>query len=169
MTDQQVLEKICSKCGTQKSLTEFTTNNRSKDGKHYHCRVCMQLKQSAWRANNPERQKINDKRARRKLRDDVLRAYSDGEPKCACCGENTWEFLCIDHTENNGAESRKEHGRGNSYYFYLRKNNYPTGYRVLCHNCNVSRQYYGECPHKQLVLAEDRIGYLRKYLESRDD
>jgi hypothetical protein len=30
----------------------------------------------------------------------------------------------------------------------LRQNSYPTGYRVLCHNCNFALGHYGYCPHK---------------------
>ena len=35
-----------------------------------------------------------------------------GGCKCACCGEATFEFLSIDHTDNNGAVHRKELRRG---------------------------------------------------------
>ncbi len=26
---------------------------------------------------------------------------------------------------------------------------YPTGFRVLCHNCNCALAYYGSCPHER--------------------
>jgi hypothetical protein len=32
-------------------------------------------------------------------------------------------------------------------YAYLIRNNFPEGYRVLCHNCNQSLGYFGYCPH----------------------
>jgi hypothetical protein len=68
---------------------------------------------------------------------------------CACCKETKFEFLCIDHIDGGGTRHRKEIG-GNSarLYAWLRKNNYPLGFRVLCHNCNQSFGIYGNCPHQ---------------------
>ena len=67
--------------------------------------------------------------------------------KCDCCGENQAEFLTIDHINRNGAAHRKVVGFGNTFYYWLRRNNYPTGYRVLCYNCNIADGFYGKCPH----------------------
>jgi hypothetical protein len=33
--------------------------------------------------------------------------------------------------------------------FWLKRNGYPKGFRVLCHNCNSARGLYGYCPHKR--------------------
>jgi hypothetical protein len=33
-------------------------------------------------------------------------------------------------------------------YHYLRKHNYPPGFRVLCHNCNMAFGHFGRCPHE---------------------
>jgi hypothetical protein len=30
----------------------------------------------------------------------------------------------------------------------LIKNNFPDGFQVLCHNCNMSIGLYGYCPHQ---------------------
>lgn len=30
---------------------------------------------------------------------------------------------------------------------WLSKHGLPTGFRVLCHNCNSAHGYYGYCPH----------------------
>ena len=32
-------------------------------------------------------------------------------------------------------------------YKILRARGFPLGYRVLCHNCNLARGFYGYCPH----------------------
>ena len=32
--------KICTQCGIEKPLTDFSPNNKSKDGRAYHCKVC---------------------------------------------------------------------------------------------------------------------------------
>lgn len=44
---------------------------------------------------------------------------------------------------------RKEIGRSSTYFWIIR-NKYPKGFRVLCHNCNQAIGSYGECPHKNL-------------------
>jgi len=31
---------------------------------------------------------------------------------------------------------------------WLRKYNYPKGFQVLCHNCNMAKRF-GVCPHKE--------------------
>lgn len=83
---------------------------------------------------------------RRQLRADILTHYSKGSPHCECCGESTIEFLSIDHINGGGSQHSMEIGRG-KIYGWLRKNNYPEGFRVLCHNCNAAFGHYGYCPH----------------------
>ena len=69
--------------------------------------------------------------------------------ECACCGEDREPFLCIDHIGGGGAKHRREIGVGGSwFYLWLRRNDYPDGYRALCHNCNMALGLYGECPHE---------------------
>lgn len=101
----------------------------------------------------------NSKRAHRKLKDAALNAY--GGPRCVCCGESLVEFLTIDHVNNDGAAHRREiftqsgrPGGGSNFYNWLRRNNYPSGYRVLCYNCNCARGAYGYCPHDVKVTEE---------------
>ena len=38
MTDEKT--KICSKCGRELPLSEFTKNKKTKDGLHYWCKSC---------------------------------------------------------------------------------------------------------------------------------
>ena len=90
------------------------------------------------------------KRAQAICRDQVFAAY--GGYKCACCGETEQMFLSIDHIDNNGAEERKSGlyaGSGYSFYRWLRKTGFPSGYQVLCMNCNVGKHKNGGvCPHQ---------------------
>jgi hypothetical protein len=84
------------------------------------------------------------------LRQEVFLAY--GGFRCVCCNETEPMFLSIDHVENDGAEMRRrgEHSRGGSqFYQWLRKRNYPTGFQVLCMNCNLGKHRNGGvCPHQ---------------------
>ena len=80
------------------------------------------------------------------LRAEVLAHY--GGSKCVCCGETIQEFLAIDHINGGGNAHRKQIGRGNTYK-WLKNNNFPPGFQVMCHNCNMAKAFYGECPHQR--------------------
>lgn len=69
---------------------------------------------------------------------------------CWCCGETRDEFLTFDHMHNNGAAHRREIGTATqSLMIWLRRNNYPNGFRVLCMNCNFAIGIKGYCPHEK--------------------
>lgn len=81
----------------------------------------------------------------------VFNAY--GGPVCNCCGEAELLMLSLDHINNDGAKHRREINcykrSGDRTYRWLIKNNFPTGYQVLCHNCNFAKHLNGGiCPHK---------------------
>jgi len=124
-----------------------------------------------WRKNNPE--KVRSQRKRKYLRDiqktgfreqenkrkqeerlklkiEAFTHYSYGKIACACCGETEINFLSLDHIENNGAKERRQFRRGGVlFYRLLRQKDYPTGYQVLCMNCNYGkRMNNGICPHQ---------------------
>jgi hypothetical protein len=83
------------------------------------------------------------------VRMQALQAYGGPTPACTCCGEDVLQFLALDHINGGGHKQRKETG-GGGFYTWLRRNNYPEGFRVLCHNCNFGRQINGGvCPHNQ--------------------
>lgn len=87
------------------------------------------------------------------LRAETLKAYGN---KCAClnCPETMTEFLTIDHINGGGNKHRKEisNGKynvgGTYFYGWLKKNNWPSGFQCLCHNCNMAKALYGSCPHQ---------------------
>lgn len=85
-----------------------------------------------------------------KIKFEVYNAY--GGFICACCGETEQMFLSIDHIENNGAVERRSgvyKGGGSAFYGWLRKQGFPSGYQVLCMNCQVGKhKNKGVCPHK---------------------
>ena len=92
---------------------------------------------------NKERISHRQKKWFRKLKIDVLTAYGS---YCLCCGEQEPVFLTIEHPNKDGSKERKEIGLGTTFYCYLRRENYPSGYEVLCYNCNRAT-YLGICPH----------------------
>src|SRR5206468_3825012 len=79
----------------------------------------------------------------------VIDYYSDGTMACRHCNETIWQFLTLDHVDGGGAKHRKEVG---SIYHWLRRNNYPPGFRILCMNCNSGRAVNGgPCPHESQI------------------
>jgi hypothetical protein len=81
----------------------------------------------------------------------VMKYYSGGIPKCACCPVDDIDVLAIDHIEGGGRKHRKEIGTaggGAEFYKWLIKQGFPSGYQVLCHNCNFAKGAHGVCHHK---------------------
>lgn len=150
--------KCCIRCSTTKDLSEFPRYGRK-------CRSCKNelgrirhkttfpTYYSKYKLTTNYREK--KKRHYTKLRDDVISHYSNGAMSCKCCGEAEDRFLSIDHIEPCGAPDEKgldKFGRprgGRTLYQWLRINNFPVGFQVLCHNCNLGRSLNGgTCPHE---------------------
>jgi hypothetical protein len=156
--------KVCTKCKKRK----LATNNnfyRLKNGKYglsAECKVCNKKHKKIYYRNNFNKISLRAKiwgKQHRKERTRYMRTlrhntklkiinYYGG--KCACCGESNLIFLNIDHINNDGAEHRRKIGRRkNDIYLWIKSNNFPPGFQVLCFNCNCGRQLNGGiCPHK---------------------
>lgn len=157
--------KTCSSCKQAKPFGDFAP-------REYRCKVCMAEKARAWNRKNRDRFNANKrrshhntkhtehaakvreiyKRQREKIRAEVFAAY--GGYECACCLETNPLFLTIDHVNNDGAEHRREiwqksrNGSGSALYAWLKKQDFPPGFQVLCFNCNCAKQRNGGiCPH----------------------
>lgn len=156
-------EIICTECGTHKIIRK----ERAKVD--YICRSCntkriglhnkryspeeLRIRNNIYRAKwtrgdyQKKREKYLEARRaqRRHLKMEVLLSYGGC---CACCGETKYEFLSIDHINGGGTQHRKEIGKaGHSFYQWLKTNNYPEEFQVLCMNCNFAKGKYGYCPH----------------------
>lgn len=98
------------------------------------------------------------------LRLQAMDAY--GGRVCSCCGETELLFLTLDHINEDGAAHRREiarHSKGNGKGAYpnvlgwMKRNNFPPGFQVLCMNCNVGKhKNKGVCPHQRLKLVVNR-------------
>ena len=117
-------------------------------------KACYQKKIGEYK----ERSRLNGKKMRRLRKWCVMTFYSGAKFCCACCGETALDFLTIDHINNNGNKHRKDlFGKkavaGDMFYNWLIKNNYPSGYQVLCFNCNIGKSIHGGlCPHKEVQI-----------------
>ena len=121
---------------------------------YYNHREEMIKKASEYSKTHREQRNIATKKSQQKLRRKVVEYYSQGKMCCACCGEKTFMFLVIDHVENDGFKYKINGERQSSFAFwhFLETHHYPSGYQVLCQNCNFGKMSNGgECPHKDLV------------------
>ena len=128
--------RLCTKCGKRlpKTAEYFQPLRKSP---WFEAR-CLECKRAASREHYA------------RDRDAAFEYYSWGDVKCACCGETRREFLSIDHIDGGGTAHRREfRGRYASIYQWLRANDYPEGFQVLCMNCNSSIGFYGYCPHQR--------------------
>ena len=78
-------------------------------------------------------QKRCDYHAKLKLK--VLATY--GGAVCIGCGETEICTLQVDHVAGGGNKHAKEIGGRGKMYKWLRDNNFPSGFRILCANCNI--------------------------------
>lgn len=127
-----MVRKLCNDCKKTKSIKDFTKEKN-------YCKICYNKKMREYR--NKNRDKINAyerKRCRtRKIENKVKIFNAYGGYKCVCCGIEDKDILTIDHINGNGNKHRKLlKKRGTSFYMWLKRNNYPPGYQVLCFNCN---------------------------------
>lgn len=138
--------KRCTKCG--KMTDEFTLSKRSKDGFRPRCKRC-----------ESEDRKDLDKRNKLK----VIRHYSNGDFECECCCEKKLEFLTVDHTDGSGSETRKNDPSQYQIYRWVIRNKFPSGFRILCMNCNFSIGIWGYCPHNsESKFTKDIISRIDK-------
>lgn len=76
----------------------------------------------------------------------VISAYGG---HCACCGEEEREFLALDHVNGGGHQERKTLGPTKYYTAIFNASHPDPKFRILCHNCNMARGFYGYCPHER--------------------
>lgn len=136
-------QHLCVNCGKKLSMDE-----KAKCGE---CRENKRKWDDSWRKKNWEKYAKQRKDRHQALKIEVFNAY--GGAKCKCCGEEHIEFLSIDHMNNDGGKHRKQlfgtNSVGSQFYSWLKKNNFPKGFQVLCMNCNFAKGHFGCCPHEK--------------------
>lgn len=141
-----VTKTQCEKCRDKHKQYQATRNDRCKTNNL--CERCGQVPPEDGKTQC--RECLDKANASRELvKHEVYEAY--GGYICNCCQETEPSFLTIDHINNDGAEMRKNTHPESTYSFYcwLRDNNWPSGFQVLCWNCQWGkRKNNGVCPHK---------------------
>lgn len=167
--ENRIRNGLCDRCGKNKpesgllrcsNCAKLFKNRRSKEYKNLSAEgICVTCKKSkatkgvqclecSAKANAWHKKRYYE------LKDEAFNRY--GGYICNCCGEDEHDFLTIDHIDGNGNKHRKEiKGSIRSFYGWLKKNNYPNGFQVLCMNCNWGRYKNkdGICPHKRKMSS----------------
>lgn len=165
------ISRTCTKCLTEKPLTEFGKHQQCKYGRNSCCKACRKVLSRAQYKANPEKWKRNSARwmsANRErylkwmrgwrnnwmsvIRDEVISHYG---PNCRCCGESNRIFLTIDHVNNDGYLAPRHRRGGSLLYRWLKVHKFPDGFQTLCFNCNQGKHRNGGiCPHQ---AAKERL------------
>jgi hypothetical protein len=156
LTDEQ---REASKKARKQYLKDYNSRPEIKAKKReYQNRPEALAKKKAY-VQRPERRKQKREHGlevHTRLKLDVFLVYSKRHsnsniPCCRCCGENTSiKFLSVDHIDGRKhlpQEEQKLGGKG--MVFWLKRNNYPDGFQILCFNCNMTKGIFGTCPHER--------------------
>lgn len=159
--------KRCGKCKLDLSIEMFGKNKREKDGLHYCCRSCkkiddkrhtfkhkekiklrkqeyyennkehIQNKTIIYQKSNPNKVKEYSKTARLNLKLGIFNHYCNNDIKCNHCEESELCLLTVDHINGGGNKHKKEI---KSLYSWIKRNNYPEGFQILCWNCQLRKK-----------------------------
>lgn len=91
--------KICKKC----SVLLIEGNTYPSDWKHGN-QMCKFCRQEECKNITPEKKSEYGFASRLKAKAETLDIYGN---KCVCCGETNWQFLTIDHINNDGKKTKK--------------------------------------------------------------
>jgi hypothetical protein len=144
-----------------------TTEVKEKQ-KEYDSRPTSILRRRKWSETPEVMKKAKEVRASNTLvRLNILSGYSkrlsnSTVPCCNCCGLNSHlDFLEIDHIAGKkqmdsipelvaiGYSSELKHQKLRNWII---KNNFPDGFQILCHNCNMGKgmkKNNNKCPHEK--------------------
>lgn len=99
-------------------------------GKFLNSDVCPHIQIKTKNLNRHQRYAI-------RLREKIFENYGK---KCFLCNEDNIIFLSVDHIDESGSKHREEIGNSSKcLYQFLDKNNFPKGFQILCHNCNLKK------------------------------
>jgi hypothetical protein len=145
-TGHPSVERTCEHCAK-------TYSGPPSKNLRYCSRACQWLAQTT-EDSTAARKNERTRTLRRETRLETLGAYGGA---CACCGETEEAFLQIDHIDGGGNQHRQairpssdtgRAGAGVYMYRWLKDRGYPTGFQILCANCNMAKERPGGCPHR---------------------
>jgi len=146
-----MLIKICTGCDGELPATNeyFHRSKTGRFGLKSECKECSKIRYRQYHIDNRVRIAKNFRLWWLNTKTTVISHYGG---KCSICGEPNLSFLTIDHINGGGREHRRKIGGSNTIYRWLVKNNFPSGFQVLCHNCNFKKE-----------IEYKRLNYINSY------
>ena len=154
-----------SRPDVKEKLKEYNSRPKRKEKqKEYKSRPDVKEKEKLYQQTPEYKKKQKVFRANQRLI--ILQYYSkrlskSNIPCCNCCGENLHiNFLAIDHIAGKkqmdseielvkiGYSSKL---KNTSLRRWIIENNFPKGFQILCHNCNLGKEFskVNQCPHEK--------------------
>lgn len=100
-------DKVCTKCLLPKDPSEFSANNRSKDGKHVWCKSCVASYNRGRKTTAKDKLRIKTTHRKSKLKinyqlsvEEYEAMYLVQEGRCAICKRE--HTLVVDHNHETG-------------------------------------------------------------------
>ena len=110
----------CFDCKKWLDIKMFNKNKNETDGLHASCKDCR------------KKESLDYREIERAI---AIQIYSKGTMNCEICGNKDIDVLTFDHIEGGGFKHRKDENIKAQFYRWLKRNNYPDGFRILCWNC----------------------------------
>jgi len=115
--------------------------------------------------------KIKQRRKKSKrleLKTEVMAHYSGyNPPRCGKCLKTDITQLTIDHIFNDGSQLRKIYPmQKRNICKWLKLNNYPIGYQVLCRRCNEEKKRAAKvylAGDIKKLSREELVNHIKKY------
>jgi hypothetical protein len=130
-----VASKVCLGCHQELTIDNFAKNITSEDGHQRYCKPCSC--ENSKRYNNAHKEERRGYQKDYTLQNKLEAFNCYGGAICINCGEKHLEFLSINHIERCGGKLRKENSGLKNIYLWLKRNDYPEGYNVMCMSCNL--------------------------------
>jgi len=117
--------------------------------------------QRIWHSSNREKGRNYQRLCGLRLKMLVLSHYSN-PLECSICKIRDMRCLSIDHISGGGNKHRARINRGNRgggapFYRWLKRKDYPAGFRVLCANCQVVERYAQDLGKLQKVMDNPKL------------
>ena len=123
----------CWRCSQQ---AEGGYKSCSRCRKHERERYAKIPKEKKRKRSSTPAQKANSRlQAKKKQRIKHDMVFDHYGRVCVRCGNKDIDVLTIDHIDNQGSKHRDKIGNSGLYGWII-KNNFPSGFQVLCRNCN---------------------------------
>lgn len=138
-------------CETCKDKCRACGITLTSENRHEKNRICVQCNKHLGKVTSEKRratnisyyqEAVNKSKLKTKLQ--VFENYSDGKITCNRCGYNDIRALSVDHIDGSGNKHYNKKGikmSGQALYQWLKNNNFPPGYQILCLNCQFLKRW----------------------------